>query len=61
MQDPVMDALRARLDGRTQLAVALALGVSTSHLNDVLRGRRKPGPKIIRALGFKKVVSYEKR
>lgn len=34
------------------------IGVSPQYLNDVLRGRREPGKKILRALGLEKVVLY---
>lgn len=34
------------------------IGVSPQYLNDVLRGRREPGKKMLRALGLDKVVFY---
>lgn len=42
----------------SQVAAAARLGVSVQHVNDILHGHRKPGPKILKALGLKKVVSY---
>jgi hypothetical protein len=33
--------------------------ISESYVCDVLKGRRRPGPMICAALGFKPVVSYE--
>lgn len=34
------------------------IGVSPQYLNDVLRGRREPGKKILKALGLEKVILY---
>lgn len=45
----------------SQSAVARALGVSTSDLSRVLLGRDEPGPKLLRALGFVRVVRYADR
>ena len=42
----------------SQAAFAKGLGVSSSYLNDVIRGRRRPGPKLLKALGIQRVVSY---
>jgi hypothetical protein len=44
----------------SQYRVADSLEVSNSHLTDVLQGRRDPGPKLLRALGLTKVVTYQK-
>ena len=33
-------------------------GVSEQYLSDVLRGRREPGAKILRAMKLKRVVGY---
>lgn len=35
-------------------------GISCQFLNDLLRGRREPSKKILDAMGFVKVVRYEK-
>jgi len=53
-----MSVLRARLDGRTQAALAEELGISVSHLNDILSGRRAIGPKVMKALGIERVVTF---
>lgn len=45
----------------SQKAVAKKLKVSQQYLNDVLRGRREAGDKILHPLGLKKVISYEYR
>jgi hypothetical protein len=33
--------------------------LSAAYVNDVLRGRREPGKKMLDAVGVKKVVSYQ--
>lgn len=45
----------------SQKAVAKKLKISQQYLNDILRGRREPGDKILKPLGLKKVISYEYR
>lgn len=44
----------------TQKAVAELLGITDQYLNDVLRGRREPGKKILYPLGFEKITRYMK-
>jgi hypothetical protein len=41
-----------------QALFADAHDISRAYLNDVLNERRKPGKKILDALGYKKVVTY---
>lgn len=36
----------------SQQAAAVRLGVSATHFSDVVRGRQRPGPKILAALGL---------
>lgn len=43
-----------------QQIVARALGVSPQYLCDVLNGRREPGAKLLKGLGYRRVVVYEK-
>jgi len=50
------DDITASIDG--QAAWARTHGVSPAYVNDVLNGRRDPGPKILAAIGFEKVVTY---
>jgi transcriptional regulator with XRE-family HTH domain len=38
---------------------AKVLGVSAGYLSDLLKGHRKPGPKLLNALGLE--VSYRRR
>lgn len=42
----------------SQRALAKELGVGEPYLSDVIHGRRDPGPKILKALGLERVVSY---
>lgn len=44
-----------------QLGFAQDNDLSAAYVNDVLRGRREPGQKILDALGIEKVVSYRLR
>ena len=60
MIDPI-SALRTRLKGRTQTALADELGVSPAYLSDVLRGAKEPGKKILEPLGLYRVVTYRRR
>jgi len=43
-----------------QRQLALALVVSPQYLNHVLQGRQSPGPKLLKALGYERVVCYFK-
>ena len=44
----------------SQKVLAETLGVSLPYLNDVIHGRRRPGPKILAALGLQLQRGYEK-
>lgn len=45
----------------SQKALAQHLGISQQYLNDVVRLRRDPSEKLLKSLGLKKVISYERR
>jgi hypothetical protein len=45
----------------SQMLAASQLGISQTYLNHVLTRKRKPGPKILKALGLKAVVTYKPR
>lgn len=46
----------------SQRAAADHLGVSQAHLHDILHDRRKPGPKVLDALGLEQIpVGYRER
>jgi transcriptional regulator with XRE-family HTH domain len=42
----------------SQKVVASRLGISPQYLNDILRGRREPGEKVLKALGYRREVRY---
>ncbi len=41
-------------------AYAQREGIAQSYLSDVLNGRRDPGKSILKALGYEKVVLYQR-
>jgi hypothetical protein len=45
----------------TQKATAEALGISEQFLTDVLKGRRGPGPRLLKAMGLERRVEFVKR
>lgn len=45
---------------KTWARVAFSLGIYPSHLSAIRAGRRLPGPKLLRRLGLRRIVSYEK-
>ena len=56
--------LRVHLDNLadnagSQRALAKELGISEAFLTDVLRYRRNPGEKLLKALGLRKIILYE--
>ena len=55
--EPIAE-LRRRLDGKTQAALASELGISVTHLCDILNGRRAVGPIVLKALGLERVVTF---
>lgn len=60
-----LDTVRNRLQALvtqhgSQRAAAAVLGISQSHLFDLLSGRRKPGPKTLKSLGLEAAVTYTK-
>lgn len=42
----------------SQRAFAKHCGVHEAFLSDIIRGRRDPGPKLLWALGFRRVITY---
>ena len=55
----IISLLRTRQGPRTQRQFADELGVSESYLSSILVGRNEPGPAVLKALGLKRVISYE--
>lgn len=52
--ESVLRRLAKRQGDRTQRELAAEVGVSQQHLNDVLAGRRPPGPAVLNYLGLEK-------
>lgn len=58
-EDDLLLVLHARVaEAETQAAVAKALGVPKQSLSKTLAGKLPPGPTLIRALGYRRVVMY---
>lgn len=51
--------LKTRLVNMSQTDLARELGVSIGYLNDIVMDRRKPGPKVLKALKLRRRVIYE--
>jgi DNA-binding transcriptional regulator YdaS (Cro superfamily) len=59
-ESKVRELLHERIaEAGGQRAFAAAAGVSPQYVNDVMRERRDLGDSILRALGLKRVVTYE--
>jgi len=64
--DDVLERRRAEMaaidqkDRESWAKVAVSLGVYPSVISAILSGKRQPGPKLLRRLGLRRVVSYEK-
>jgi transcriptional regulator with XRE-family HTH domain len=58
--EQVIGLLKKRQGRRPNTELAVELGISKQYLGDVLRGRRDPGPPILKALGIKRVFVLEK-
>jgi hypothetical protein len=56
---PMLRRMASRLG--TQTALAYQLGIHPAYLNDVLNGRRDPGPAILEPLGYERVVIYRRK
>lgn len=53
-------AAETRSDTETWARVAISLGVYPSVLSAIRSGDRQPGPTLLRRLGLRRVVSYER-
>jgi len=59
MIDPVK-ALARRCKQSSQHRVAREFGVSVQHINDILKGRRAPGPRVLLGLGIERRLVYRR-
>lgn len=58
-EQDILERLRAAIRAAgSQQAFSREHGISAQYINDVVRGRREPGHKILEALGAERVVSY---
>lgn len=55
----LLKRLRRLCAESTQRQVALDLDISEQYLCDVLKGRRHPGPKLLKGLGISRKISYQ--
>ena len=61
-EQDIADRLRAAIrTAGSQRAFARQHGISTQYVNDVLRGRRELGQKILDALGVERIVTYQEK
>lgn len=58
-EQDVIRRLRAAVDqAGGQRAFARAVGVTAAYVNDMLRGRRSVGVKVLDALGIERIVTH---
>lgn len=54
--DP-LSLLREQIAKASLRKLALQIGCSAAYLSDVMRGNRLPGPKVLKYLGLRKIVT----
>ena len=61
-REEMTDLIRAAAqEAKSQRALAHKWGVSPSYITDLLQGLRDPGPTILDAMGYERVVFYRKK
>lgn len=63
-RDEVISYIQSVIDSKyqgIQIAFAEENGISAAYVNDVLRGRREPGKKILDAIGVERITAYRLR
>jgi transcriptional regulator with XRE-family HTH domain len=61
-REEMTDLIRKAADeAKTQRALARQWGVSPSYITDLLQGLRDPGPAILDAMGYERVIFYRKK
>ena len=58
--DDLIEALKAGVSKTSQKDMAENLGVTPQFLNDVLRGRREISYRLAEAMGFRRLVLFER-
>lgn len=58
----VVNLIRQQIElcGNSQKTVAFNLGISPQYLSDILRYRREPGAKLLKAMGLRKRIVYQR-
>lgn len=60
-KDELIEHLRKLVkEEGSQRNLAKRLGVSAPFIGDVLLGKREPAPKMLKALGLRRVVTFER-
>lgn len=61
-QDEFIEFLRNHIaEHGTQQDFAERIGVTPAYVSDVLRGQRKPGKKLLDAMGFERIEMYQRK
>lgn len=61
LREVVTELKRRVASFETQSEAAESLGIKSQYLNDILHGRRQPGPTVLRALGLARETHYVRR
>lgn len=57
--EQIISKLRARVEQSGSIRkAAIALGISNTHLGEILDGKRDPGPKVLAQIGVERVIIY---
>ena len=59
-EEQVLAELRGWADAQGQRFVASACGVSQALICQTVKGRRPVGPQVLRAMGYRRVTSFER-
>ncbi len=61
-RDELTDLIRVAVQAAgSQRALARQWEVAPAYITDLLHGLRDPGPKILEAMGYERVVTYRKK
>jgi transcriptional regulator with XRE-family HTH domain len=55
-----LDELREKLRPCNYAIMAARLGVTRQAVSQIVNGKRKPGPRILKKLGLREIVVYQK-
>lgn len=57
--DPIA-IIKKRCEAQSQRQLAISLGIAPGYLCDVMKGRKSPGPKLLKALGLTAQTVYKR-